>query len=546
MKFSKYFMLAGAAAMLTACSSEEPFVGPNNNFDPDEVTYAQFNIAMKVDGTRASSATAGDASEYAVKNGKILIFGLKAGVTDNIENRVKAVYVSSAELEIPEDHQVATAGNYDDAYNKVLATFEKGTFQTEYETFYGVCVLNYDSSWLPTGKEGTITFQEWAENKDLNGAFKNTNGFVMSNAALYDGDVKVLSKITTGAGYVEDDAEDLDKTKTAATFTVQRVAAKVSVASESKSWNIAVADENTPAVAVFENWALDNTRTTSYPVQNVWADYSNEIQVKSLFTETSRYVERGLCMWAGNKYYTNALESYEADNTIYARYTANTLHNMTSTSDYVRENVMAPNQMSKATVTRVVFKAKYVLGEDATAAAETLIGINDKVYTAATLISTAEAAAGAAYKDKVSVTATESGEFNLKEVITITGASDAVYRQVAAALGVINYTAKEVNFYKDGECWYVAYVKHFGAETDALKTQIFPNQYTAEYTGRYGILRNNWYEINVKSVKGIGSPVVPTPDPGHTPDDDGKRTERNMNVDINILKWAKRIQNVDF
>ena len=40
-----------------------------------------------------------------------------------------------------------------------------------------------------------------------------------------------------------------------------------------------------------------------------------------------------------------------------------------------------------------------------------------------------------------------------------------------------------------------------------------------KYLGRYGMLRNNWYELNVGNVYGPGYPGVPPVDPNQ-PDDE--------------------------
>lgn len=59
------------------------------------------------------------------------------------------------------------------------------------------------------------------------------------------------------------------------------------------------------------------------------------------------------------------------------------------------------------------------------------------------------------------------------------------------------------------------------------------------YLGRYGVLRNNWYDIKVKDIKYLGEavPVDYSNDP--TPDDE---IDGYIAVQINILSWAKRTQ----
>lgn len=62
-----------------------------------------------------------------------------------------------------------------------------------------------------------------------------------------------------------------------------------------------------------------------------------------------------------------------------------------------------------------------------------------------------------------------------------------------------------------------------------------------KYLGRYGVLRNNWYEVVVNSISDPGSPVVPEIDP-NIPDD---VNDFYISVSVNILSWAKRVHNVD-
>ena len=133
MKFSKYLMMAGAAAMLTACSSEEPIVGPDQNGNAtDGEVYAQFNIALASDGTRAYEGTEnGTADEYAVDNGAILIFGIPNNAsTATVADRIAAVYVGSATFNNDDlgFDSSNTTDQLDAEEKKVRASFKKDTF----------------------------------------------------------------------------------------------------------------------------------------------------------------------------------------------------------------------------------------------------------------------------------------------------------------------------------------------------------------------------------------------------------------------------------
>ena len=96
--------------------------------------------------------------------------------------------------------------------------------------------------------------------------------------------------------------------------------------------------------------------------------------------------------------------------------------------------------------------------------------------------------------------------------------------------------------YTSGESYYIARIKHFGddltpwnAGDDTYGTD------NVKYLGRYGVLRNNWYELTVNSVSGPGTPDVPTIKPTD-PDDENYKY---ISVSVKILDWAKRSQSVD-
>lgn len=103
----------------------------------------------------------------------------------------------------------------------------------------------------------------------------------------------------------------------------------------------------------------------------------------------------------------------------------------------------------------------------------------------------------------------------------------------------------DVALYQNGTTYYYASrIQHFGdeycyinpAEVDDLR------KYETSHLGRYGVLRNNWYEIEVTGISGPGSPVPPVPEGPEIPDDEEKSY---IKANINILSWAKRQQEVE-
>lgn len=99
-----------------------------------------------------------------------------------------------------------------------------------------------------------------------------------------------------------------------------------------------------------------------------------------------------------------------------------------------------------------------------------------------------------------------------------------------------------IKTYKNGESYYIARIKHFGDELTpwAAGDEIYGGK-NLNWLGRYGVLRNNWYDLTINKISGPGYPDVPEVKP-KTPDDEDTKY---INVSVKILDWAKRSQNVD-
>lgn len=129
---------------------------------------------------------------------------------------------------------------------------------------------------------------------------------------------------------------------------------------------------------------------------------------------------------------------------------------------------------------------------------------------------------------------------------------------------IINNNVK-LKFYDDGYCYYRIPIRHFdddqtpwnsapgmkGNGTDqayAYRTDGTVFSGTAEeiaeaktqaYLGRYGIVRNNWYNISIRSVTHVGSPIIPA----LTSDADDK-VPQFLNATLSISGWEKHEQNL--
>ena len=85
---------------------------------------------------------------------------------------------------------------------------------------------------------------------------------------------------------------------------------------------------------------------------------------------------------------------------------------------------------------------------------------------------------------------------------------------------------------------------NFWETTKPTGTTAYPdntNEAEENYLGRWGMVRNNWYDVTISEFRKLGSPVDPTghvDNPG-TPDDS---VEDYISVKIHVLSWAKRTQ----
>ena len=223
--------------------------------------------------------------------------------------------------------------------------------------------------------------------------------------------------------------------------------------------------------------------------------------------------------------------------------------------------------MYQGQTTRVIFKATYAPKDaDSKSLAETdgtfyTIGNMKTILNETKLKAAVDAAATSVLSD-----CTVDYDANLKKegshVITLADIKDAtgtplvaeteyngkkgtvIVDEINAKLGLKAGRPEEmvgINTYLKGVTYYIARVKHFGDVLTEWKSGESYGTKNKEYLGRYGMLRNNWYELTVGNVYGPGYPGVPPVDPT-LPDDEN---EKYISVSVKILSWAKRSDTVD-
>ena len=138
---------------------------------------------------------------------------------------------------------------------------------------------------------------------------------------------------------------------------------------------------------------------------------------------------------------------------------------------------------------------------------------------------------------KVGSTVTESGD----NFDTAKNRIGDVYKYVG---GIAYYEVRIQHFGDDLTPWNDGEFTVGNEPKEGSINTIYPTtpDQNGNYLGRYGVLRNNWYNLTVNSVKRIGTPFIPKVKNVDTPDD---VINSYISVNINILSWAKREQGVD-
>lgn len=223
---------------------------------------------------------------------------------------------------------------------------------------------------------------------------------------------------------------------------------------------------------------------------------------------------------------------------------------------YCMENTFDINNMQQGQTTRVLLKATYTPNALATATDKTffMIGNSSDIWTKDNLIKQITSKAKEALKTNAELTVVLKGDllaagthFLTEDNVSIKeGETEKVNPALVATLNTklgLDETNGVVGIktYKNGESYYIARIKHFGDDLTpwAADDETYGGK-NLNWLGRYGVLRNNWYDLTINKISGPGYPDVPEVKPD-TPDDE----YTNINVSVKILDWAKRSQSVD-
>lgn len=596
MKIKHYFGLAVIAAMTASCSSNEDLgtAGPGICTNESGVGYATFTINLpSTNGTRAGNPTydQGTAKEYDVNDVTLLIFQKTA--TSTSENDY--TFVEKADLGTMAPWKDENNSNGITASATITAKLTGVALTSEGSTsdYYALAILNNKNSagedkiTLPTSSTTSsptppVTYGSWnaASNAHETKFKDNTKGFYMANAPVFVAGGEPTTLVNIDKVYA---TKQKAETNAATTIHVERGLAKVTVAALPTNVSPSGTKYTSDKVDITA-WKLDVTNKSTFPIHKTAGLTTNFATIWSASTEaapsTGRFVDGTNTAfkrvhWGIDPNYSDK-KYYDGDATTSPTKTAldccKDAFNMITKDQvdgtageanpqYCLENTFDLNNMKQGQTTRVVFKATYTPNALASATDKTffMIGNSSDIWTMDNLKKQIEGKAKEALGITTGLTVVLKGDLltagthELKEsnVSIKDGETEKVNTPGLVAtlnqkLGLDETNGVGIKTYKDGESYYIARIKHFG-DTDTPWKEGDPtygvndDTNSNKYLGRYGVLRNNWYELTVGKVSGPGTPDIPTIKPTE-PDDE---SYKYISVSVKILSWAKRPSTVD-
>ncbi len=581
MRIKHFFGLAVIAAMTASCSSNNDLVNGGNGENETGASYASITINLPTtSGTRAGSENdqfdGGTLSEYAVNDATLLIFQ-KAG---NSENEYK--FIEKADLGNLEPWKNDNTTGITTESTTITAKLENATVGgTDY---YAMVILNNSDNKV-TLPSGSTTYGEWnvKSNANATNLVVNTNGFYMANAPEFTELDKEPTTLVQIKGIYRTKEEAQSKPGT--TVHVERGLAKVTVESNSTSNYFATDGASATGTKYsndnvkITNWALDVTNNSSFPVHvtsglkdgakltdqtvpayaEIWKDETGTAPATSRFVSHPAEGAFKRVYWGIDPNYSMGLTDLTECKKQFTLAEADgqgvTWNEGSDKPLYCLENTFDIENMTQGQTTRVLLKATYTPKALETETDKTffMIGNSSDFWTKTTLTEQIKTKAEEVLKTTTGVTVTlkdkllEGGthvlDANTVEIKSGTeDKTSVVAGQINTKLGLDMTKGIGIKTYKEGVSYYIARIKHFGDDlTPWNEGNETYGENNKKWLGRYGVLRNNWYDLTINSISGPGYPDVPEVKPDSPDDEDTKY----INVSVKILDWAKRSQSID-
>ena len=589
MKMRIYFlsMLASIGLILAGCS-DDLGDGLGNEVQSGDKGYVKIAINLPTTSgqvTRSQNDQFDDGAldEYKVNNGDVylLLFGGSSEELAQLGSWYK-IQTTFSNTEVDTDDNITTQ-------SEVVQQIVKPTG----DNTYALVVLNNNGNLSFSGDLDGFNSGDAGNTVTIGGASVSTlaslqsalakevtafigagsDSFTMTNApiASLSGSNDDLSgqSVSTLVKLEVFDNEDYANAADPDEIYVERVVAKVTVGYTS---SLFTEDTNSKYYATLtdaagqysgdkvylEGWYLNVTNKSTKFVRDVsnWSDWKNlgnssSVDENRFFGTNSPFrvywaIDGNYDNLSGDDGFRNAFNIGNGNDGLISG------ANVFSTPAYCLENTMDYDHMMQKETTGIVFKMTYLMdGKDA----QTLFLIGDP-KTSETLDGDGflEEIENLSLEFGVNLVAEPKGGYystasDMQKLFVDAQSSSLTPEQAEAIVEAL--AGQQIRVYENGSTYYYASrIQHFGNTYCPIPTGFVEDadDYTSQHLGRYGVVRNNWYEIVINSISGPGRPTPPDPtdptDPDN-PDPDDPKDDAFINCHINILSWAKRTQNVD-
>lgn len=542
MKIFKFFPLACAALMMSACSSDDGNGSENPNI-ASEAQYLAVNIVnVGTTPTRAAVPGYEDGTAEESKINKIRFYFFHAdgsayslkNATGGVDNYIEKTITAS---DINDNDGTGTVEKITNAILVIEGTTKQAPASV-------IAVVNPES----------ITPALGTDAKSLNDLTNNVTGtqfytiatkenFAMTNSVYVEAGRTVCPSLV--AGHIGTDASTAEANPVK--IYVERVVAKVDADLSTLTANAAGTTKYGMKVGTYSSKDI-------YAVIDGWgvADENDNAYVEKHITNTWLDTDFGIPTWNTADYHRSFWETSPAftggkpANHTFAEYTAQhgdvlyTLPNTPTTA--VDPANVYKNDRTKFLVTATL---KYQDGTGAWQNAEICkyrgveyLGIDALKEAIATTFNMYYTKAGGDYTPiqagdvEFTTTGTRLKDY---EVFPVLKSGNTYYKKDASsATGYTALTTENISTYpaevrNEGKAYYYIPIRHLGTD--------------AGNVGYYGVVRNHWYKVKVNSLKGFGTPVyddtktiIPT-----IPDD----SNTFLAAQINVLQWRVVSQKVD-
>lgn len=495
MKKFMYAALAVAAVLFFASCKNDKNQPKNEAGD----AYVSFTFNLPQDGTRAGVADETAGNEYAGTEAEQEIKAVRVVLYDPASGAAKYAF----------DYNITT-----DAGTKLPAGEIAGTATAAKFTTKAKEVVSQDYLMLaiinPSAKVKTAT----AEGKTLREAQAAVETTVdeLSAAGIMMSNEQGLVKVTPDK--MKDAANAAEQAPVA--VSVDRILAKVFVGGK--------AEVPTGAKFTGIKWQLNTTNKKTFIYRQFGQVATSTVNVFKI--ETAGDQSKRFDRYAQDPNFSGAFVAADFDYIDGTPDLKGTFGYDDANGQYCLENTMDAASQKVQQTTSFILSGTWT--PKGFTEGETWYSYQGFTFTTAKMKDYITEANDATKKDKADINGTPLGfKAALKALL-----AEANCPVKADGTITESFVSHDIKGYKDGVCYYQSnLIRHFNDDQSSLNMGY----------GRYGVVRNNIYKINIKSISQPGEPTVVN-DKDKDKDDDPK--DVFVSFDVTINPWIVRTQDI--